>query len=142
MLLHSSNETALVKDLGFSVAPGTHTLVAVDKEEVYWPELIFFILFNFKLLMHNRRAKKINLPDSWYCRLKACSLLMGIVYVQRIPGQTVSLFVALGKSLKDVAAEKRTCQMWMMVNKKKIICYWLIDVFCQNDSWMFCYRAW
>ena len=34
ILLHDPRETPLVGDLGFAVAPGTHTLIGVKREEV------------------------------------------------------------------------------------------------------------
>ena len=34
MLLHDSADTPLVKELGFAIAPGTHTLVGVNREWV------------------------------------------------------------------------------------------------------------
>lgn len=34
ILLHSPEEFPLVKDLGFAVAPGSHTLVAVERTRV------------------------------------------------------------------------------------------------------------
>ena len=33
VLLHDPRETPLIEDLGFAVAPGTQTLVAIEREE-------------------------------------------------------------------------------------------------------------
>ena len=35
MLLHDPEEAPLVEDLGFAIAPGTHVLVAVRREQVF-----------------------------------------------------------------------------------------------------------
>ena len=34
LLLHDASEVPLVKELGFAIAPGTHTLVAVNRNVV------------------------------------------------------------------------------------------------------------
>ena len=36
MFLHAHDETPLMKDYGFSVAPGTHTLASVSLKKVFY----------------------------------------------------------------------------------------------------------
>lgn len=55
VLLHDAREIPLVKDLGFAIAPGTHTLVAVQKQVVCESLILVVLLL---IWFYTRISKK------------------------------------------------------------------------------------
>ena len=55
LYLHNPQEEAMVRDLGFALAPGMHFLVDIDTVEVSWTrcliQVLFFLFFIYVLYM-------------------------------------------------------------------------------------------
>ena len=63
VLLHDSSEVPLVKDLGFAIAPGTHTLIAVQRQVVSDSFCVFMVVTFYSYIL--QYLDNLSLTDTY-----------------------------------------------------------------------------